>query len=93
MTQRGRRYRGTDAFVADCEAILLDYGVVKGAPLHPARHLARYQARRLIELLVEDCGYRRGALREHTESRGSAGWVWYVELLDNAELSRRRRSA
>jgi hypothetical protein len=70
--------QATVDWVKDANEIMVEHGAVLGRRIYPARHQARWRARKLIDHLV-DLGIReRWELQEHTYKR-DGGWVWTVE--------------
>lgn len=78
---RARYIRPSDAeWVTYCNGILMEHGAVTGRTIYENRHKARWQARRLIRLMVELRIHERWQLREHVD-RKDGGWRWTVEYL------------
>ena len=62
------------------DEILREHGAVCGGTLYRERHQARYQAQKLMRLMVQLGLHERCSLREHTEPR-RGGWGWAVEYV------------
>lgn len=75
----------TVEWVKKCDGIMVKYGSVVSSSVYPARHQARWKARRLIRLMVELRLHERWQLVEHTERKGS-GWIWSVEYLRRRDV-------
>ncbi len=71
----------TARWASDAAAIMREHGAVSGVAAYEARHQARYQAQKLIGLLVELEFYERSELCEHT-NRTPDGWVWAVQCVE-----------
>lgn len=67
-------------WVRRADAVMVEHGAVHGATVYEKRHRARWQARRLIGLMVDLHLHERWELREHVE-RKQDGYVWAVEFL------------
>jgi hypothetical protein len=66
--------------VRAADAIMVEHGSVHGSQIYEKRHVARWRARYLIDLMVDLRLHERWELREHVERR-QGGFVWAVEYL------------
>jgi len=62
------------------DAVLREHGAVSSSDVYEARHQARYQAQKLMRLMVQLGLHHRHSLREHTEARED-GWGWTVDFV------------
>lgn len=62
------------------DRILIEHGAVRGRQVYERRHVARWRAQKLINLMVALGIHERWQLAEHTEKR-PGGWGWTVEYL------------
>lgn len=66
--------------VLEADKMLLEHGEIRGSQLYPSRHRARWQARRVIELMVDLRLHDRWQLVEHVE-KTQGGYKWAVEYV------------
>ena len=70
-------------WVDEADAIMLEHGSVMGTIRHK-HSSARWQAKKLVNLMVDLRRHERWELAEHVERRGD-GWLWSVEYCGNGK--------
>ena len=74
----------TVAWVKQCNAVLVEHGVVVSVKRYRTRDQARGHVRALKRLMVELRLHQPWQLREHME-KVEGGWMWSLEYLGRSD--------